>query len=100
MDRRSSPRKFKFDKSSCLLGCDSEQRLNTVERDKLLVDSLRNYSHEPMFHIFSKHDRDKDNFLKKGEVIDALKEAGITVVDEELAFEWLDRYFENKLSYK
>lgn len=65
-----------------------------------MVENLRDYSHEPMFHIFNKHDIDRDNYLKKGEVIDALKEAGITVVDEELAFEWLDRYFENRLSYK
>ena len=29
-----------------------------------------------------------------------LADAGIRVVDEDLAFEWLDRNFENKLSYK
>ncbi len=38
--------------------------------------------------------------MGKGEVIDALAEAGIIVIDEELAFDWLDRYFEYKLSYK
>ncbi len=39
-------------KSSCLLGCDVEQRLNTVEREKAKIDKLRDYSHEPMFAIF------------------------------------------------
>ena len=71
-----------------------------MEREKQKIDKLRDYSHEPMFAIFKKHDKDKDGFLGKGEVIDALAEAGIIVIDEELAFEWLDRYFENKLSYK
>ena len=31
---------------------------------------------------------------------DALEEAGIPVMDEDLAFEWLDRYFDNMLGYK
>jgi hypothetical protein len=30
----------------------------------------------------------------------ALKEAGIDVMDEELAFDWLDRDFDNQLTYK
>lgn len=53
-----------------------------------------------MFQIFKKHDKDQDGFLRKGEVTKALGEAGIRVIDEDLAFEWLDRNFENKLSYK
>ena len=60
----------------------------------------RDYTHEPMFQIFRKHDKDQDGFLKRGEVTEALAEAGIRVVDEDLAFEWLDRNFENKLTYK
>lgn len=36
----------------------------------------------------------------QGEVKAALASAGIPVVDEDLAFEWLDRNFENKLSYR
>ena len=53
-----------------------------------------------MYHVFVKHDKDKDGYLKRGEVTDALAEAGIRVVDEDLAFEWLDRNFENRLTYK
>ena len=60
----------------------------------------RDYTHEPMYHIFLKHDKDKDGYLKRGKVTKALAEAGIRVVDEDLAFEWLDRNFENKLTYK
>ena len=37
----------------------------------------RDYSHEPMFVIFKKHDTDNDGFLKKGQVKLALEEAGI-----------------------
>ena len=55
---------------------------------------------EPMYAIFRKHDTDQDGYLLRGEVKKALGAAGIAVVDEDLAFEWLDRYFENRLSYK
>ena len=53
-----------------------------------------------MFQIFKKHDRDGDGYLKKGQVTDALTEAGIVVVYEEKARLSLDRYFENRLTYK
>lgn len=53
-----------------------------------------------MYLIFTKHDKDKDGYLKRGEVTQALADANIRVVDEDLAFEWLDRNFENQLSYK
>ena len=60
----------------------------------------KDYCHEPMFTIFTKHDKDKDGFLKQGEVKAALSEAGVQVMDEELAFDWLDKDFDNALSYK
>ena len=60
----------------------------------------RGFSHEPMNQIFCIHDTDKDGYLNKGQVKIALKDAGIIVLDEERAFEWLDRNFEGKLSYK
>ena len=63
-------------------------------------DDRKDYSSEPMFAVFKRHDKDKDGHLKQGEVKAALKDAGITVIDEELAFDWLDRDFDNKLSYK
>lgn len=53
-----------------------------------------------MHAIFTKHDTDSDGYLKQGEVKAALVEAGIPVVDEDLAFEWLDRNFENQLAYR
>ena len=60
-----------------------------------MVGAHRDYSHEPMYAIFARHDKDKDGYLKRGEVTQALAEANIRVVDEDLAFEWLDRNFEN-----
>ena len=83
----------------CLLGCDVTTMASTVKTDNSQVVG-RDYSHEPMFAIFSKYDKDKDGYLKKGDVTEALAEAGILVVDEDLAFEWLDRNFDNKLGYK
>ena len=60
----------------------------------------KDYSHEPLFTIFCKHDTDRDGYLMKGEVTGALKEADIPVQNEDLAFEWLDRNFENRINYK
>ena len=70
-----------------------------MEESKM-VNGQRDYSHEPMHAIFVRHDKDKDGYLKRGEVTKALADANIRVVDEDLAFEWLDRNFENKLTYK
>lgn len=53
-----------------------------------------------MNQVFKAHDTDKDEFLLKGQVKAALFQAGILVMDEERAFEWLDRNFENRISYK
>ena len=75
----------------------SANSLKSAEESKNIN---RDSSHEPMHRIFQKHDTDQDGFLKRGEVTNALAEAGIRVVDEDLAFEWLDRNFENKLTYR
>ena len=60
----------------------------------------RDYTHEPMYTIFCMHDKDNDGYLMRGQVKGALKDAGVIVVDEERAFDWLDRNFEGKLCYK
>ena len=53
-----------------------------------------------MYKIFKEADTSNDGYLYKGQVKAALAKAGIMVVDEERAFEWLDRNFDNKISYK
>ena len=90
-------RKGKF---KCLLGCDQTTSASVTEQASKLMGKDKDYSHEPMFHIFRKHDKDQDGLLKKGEVTEALGEAGIRVLDEDLAFEWLDRNFDNALAYR
>lgn len=79
-----------------MLGCNLKKKIiGETVNDTGKASVLRDYTQEPMHAIFVKHDRDKDGFLKMGEVTAALAEAGIRVVDEDLAFEWLDRNFEN-----
>ena len=72
-----------------------------MEKDSLGIAVVsRDFSHEPMYSIFCMHDTDNDGYLLKGQVKEALKDAGVIVVDEERAFDWLDRNFEGKLCYK
>ena len=105
--KASSPeaRLARKSKIKCLLGCDqtTSPRKNEQASNPFGAKTEgkhRDYSHEPMYAIFKKHDKDQDGRLKKGEVIEALNECGIRVLDEDLAFEWLDRNFDNALEYK
>lgn len=41
-----------------------------------------------------------DGFLERGEIVGALRAAGLGVSDEAKAIDWLDRDFDNRVSYK
>ena len=101
MQATSPAKGHQIEPFECLLACQSPYR-NTVEKDEetgLAVVS-RDFSQEPMYKIFKQADTSNDGWLYKGQVKAALAKAGIMVMDEERAFEWLDRNFENRLNYK